>query len=53
MVNSVAVLLQMYQSICAKKYENNVRFDEVIAKIIRVQFFASQYNVWHAQTVLY
>jgi len=27
---------------CAKNYENIVRFDKVIAKIIRVHFFASQ-----------
>ena len=27
---------------CAKNYENIVRFDKVIAKITRVQFFASQ-----------
>jgi len=28
--------------LCAKNYENILTFDKVIAKIIRVQFFASQ-----------
>jgi len=30
---------------CAKNYENIVRFDKVIAKITRVQFFASQWII--------
>ena len=40
----VANLLK-YQ--CAKNYENIVSFDKVIAKIIRVQFFASQCSFEH------
>jgi len=31
----------LFQYLCAKNYENFVRFDKVIAKIIRVQFLAS------------
>jgi len=29
---------------CAKNYENIMRFDKVISKIIRVHFFASQWE---------
>ena len=35
-VNFVANLLTY---LCAKNYENIMRFDKVVAKIIRVQFF--------------
>ena len=38
-VSFVAYLLKY---LCAKNYEKIMRFNKVIAKIIRVQFFASQ-----------
>ena len=35
----------LLKCLCAKNCENIMRFDKVIAKIIRVQLFASQSNL--------
>ena len=37
--------------LCAKNYENIMRFDRVIAKIIRVQFFAWQCRMSHTKAI--